>query len=173
MPILRVIFAASDKIAIPAFQKLLELSQNDTSLEIHSVLTAPDAPKGRKKDLSPNEFAEFAENLQKNGKIDASVRFYKPFSLDKDFEAEISALKLDLLVCFAYGKIFSGHFLQIFKYGGINIHPSLLPKWRGPSPIQAALIHRDASTGVVIQRLAAKMDAGEIFARTEFPLTGT
>jgi methionyl-tRNA formyltransferase len=172
----RVIFAASDKIAIPAFQKMLELSQNPPrngpSLEICGIITAPEAPKGRKSDLSPNEFAKFIGELQKEGKLNANFRIYEPFSLDKEAENEISGQKPDLLVCFAYGKLFSEHFLQIFKYGGINIHPSLLPKWRGPSPIQAAIIQREASTGVCIQRLAAKMDSGMIFARSEIPLDG-
>jgi methionyl-tRNA formyltransferase len=87
--------------------------------------------------------------------------------------AHIKALNCSLLVSFAYGKIFPPEFLEIFSMGGINIHPSLLPRYRGPSPIQTAILNLDAETGITIQRLSAELDAGNILAQEAFPLNGT
>jgi methionyl-tRNA formyltransferase len=84
----------------------------------------------------------------------------------------VAALKPDLLVSFAYGKIFGPKFLALFPAGGINIHPSLLPKYRGPTPISAAIINRETETGITIQRLAAEMDTGDILVQETVPLNG-
>jgi methionyl-tRNA formyltransferase len=81
-------------------------------------------------------------------------------------------LRPDLLVSFAYGRIFGPRFLEIFPLGGINIHPSLLPKYRGPSPIPAAILNRDTETGISIQKLAPEMDAGDILVQERIPLSG-
>ncbi|MEN6476673.1 MAG: methionyl-tRNA formyltransferase, partial [Rectinema sp.] len=78
----------------------------------------------------------------------------------------------DLLVSFAYGKIFGPRFLALFPMGGLNVHPSLLPRYRGPAPIPAAILARDAETGVSVQRLALEMDSGELYAVARIPLGG-
>jgi methionyl-tRNA formyltransferase len=85
---------------------------------------------------------------------------------------QVAALKPDLLISFAYGHIFGPRFLGLFPQGGINIHPSLLPRYRGPTPIQAAILARDRETGITIQTLAKEMDAGDILAQERFPLSG-
>jgi methionyl-tRNA formyltransferase len=100
------------------------------------------------------------------------VPLLKPEKLDEAARADIAVLKPDLLVSFAYGRIFGPKFLSLFPLGGINVHPSLLPKYRGATPIPAAILARDAETGVTIQRLALEMDAGDIIAQERFPLTG-
>jgi methionyl-tRNA formyltransferase len=96
----------------------------------------------------------------------------KPEKLDAPAREAAGALKPDLLASFAYGRIFGPKFLSLFPLGGINIHPSLLPKFRGASPIPAAILAGEQETGVTIQKLAPEMDAGDILARETFPLSG-
>jgi methionyl-tRNA formyltransferase len=84
----------------------------------------------------------------------------------------IAGLQPDILVSFAYGRIFPPWFLGIFPQGGVNIHPSLLPRYRGPTPLQAAILAEDRETGITIQTLASAMDAGDILFQEPFPLTG-
>jgi methionyl-tRNA formyltransferase len=97
----------------------------------------------------------------------------KPERLGAEARGEIEALKPDILVSFAYGRIFGPKFLALFPLGGINIHPSLLPAYRGPTPIPQAILNRDRETGISVQRLALEMDSGDILAQEAFPLTGT
>jgi methionyl-tRNA formyltransferase len=96
----------------------------------------------------------------------------KPEKLDSAARALVAELNPDILVSFAYGRIFGPKFLELFPLGGINIHPSLLPKYRGPTPIPAAIINRDTETGVTIQRLAAEMDSGDILVQEKLALDG-
>ncbi len=84
----------------------------------------------------------------------------------------IAQLKPDLLVSFAYGRIFGPRFLALFPKGGINIHPSLLPRYRGPTPIPEAILRRDRETGVSVQRIALGVDEGELLAVERIPLSG-
>jgi methionyl-tRNA formyltransferase len=97
----------------------------------------------------------------------------KPERLGGEARREVEVLGPDVLVSFAYGKIFGPKFLALFPLGGINIHPSLLPAYRGPTPIPQAILNRDRETGISIQRLALEMDSGDILAQEAFPLTGT
>jgi methionyl-tRNA formyltransferase len=96
----------------------------------------------------------------------------KPENLSAAVRDQVAALKPDLLISFAYGRIFGPRFLGIFPQGGINIHPSLLPRYRGPTPIQAAILAGDQETGITIQTLAQEMDAGDILVQERFPLSG-
>ena len=73
---------------------------------------------------------------------------------------------------FAFGKIFKESLLNIFPLGAVNIHPSLLPKYRGPSPITAAILNGDTETGITVQKMAKRMDAGDIYLQEKFPLSG-
>jgi methionyl-tRNA formyltransferase len=84
----------------------------------------------------------------------------------------VAALEPDLLASFAYGRIFGLRFLGLFPLGGINVHPSLLPRHRGATPIPAAILARDRETGVSVQRLALEMDAGDILTQERIPLSG-
>ncbi|NIZ19463.1 methionyl-tRNA formyltransferase [Entomospira culicis] len=147
---MRILFAGTPEIALPTLERLLTLK----GAEVVGVLTNPDAPVGRSKEPQPTPIKRYA--LQKN------IPVYTPQRLDGAFEEQIEALRCDLLVCFAYGKIFKATFLALFAQGGINIHPSLLPKYRGPTPIQAALLAGDSESGITIQRLGLRMDAGDI-----------
>jgi methionyl-tRNA formyltransferase len=91
--------------------------------------------------------------------------------LDAKARKEIAALQCDLLITFAYGHIFGPKFLALFPKGGINIHPSLLPRYRGPSPIPAAILAGDTETGISIQKLALQMDAGDILAMKKISIS--
>jgi len=158
----RVLFAASPAIAVPALESLCRTDK----IELAGVLTNPDSPKGRHGTPAPTEIGEAA------ARICANVPVIKPQKLDGEVREQVSSLKPDMLVSFAYGRIFGPKFLALFPLGGINIHPSLLPKYRGPSPIPAVILNRDNETGISIQKLAAEMDSGDIIAQERFPLTG-
>lgn len=171
---MRIIFAGSPAIAIPSLQRLYTM-YFDGKIELAGIITNADAPKGRKGIPEPTEIAlaaaEYASMLEK--KNIALPCILKPEKLDASFRERVSALNPDLLVSFAYGKIFGPKFLGLFPLGGINIHPSLLPKYRGPSPITAAILNRDDETGISIQKLAHEMDAGDILLQERFRLDGT
>jgi len=158
---MRVLFAGSPAIAIPAFEALC----NTEGIELTGVLTNPDTPKGRHGAALPTEVGGAAEQR-------GITSILKPEKLDAGVREMVGALKCDLLVSFAYGRIFGPKFLALFPLGGINIHPSLLPKYRGPTPVQAAILNRDEVTGITIQLLAKEMDCGDIIMQEELPLTG-
>jgi methionyl-tRNA formyltransferase len=128
------------------------------------VLTNPDTPKGRGQQFEATDVGKAAVKwgapILKAERIDASIR------------ETVGALYPDILVSFAYGRIFGPKFLALFPRGGVNVHPSLLPKYRGASPIQAAILNMDAKTGISIQYLAREMDSGDILLQEELPLTG-
>jgi methionyl-tRNA formyltransferase len=128
------------------------------------LLTKADTPKGRSGKPEPTECALAAAAH--------SIPLLKPEKLDSAAREQTAALNADLLVSFAYGKIFGPQFLALFPLGGINIHPSLLPKYRGAAPIPAAILNRETETGITIQRLAAEMDSGDILIQETMPLDG-
>ena len=101
------------------------------------------------------------------------IPVFTPEHLDASAREVISPLKADLLVCFAYGHIFGPKFLAMFPMGGINLHPSLLPKYRGCTPVPAAILNRDSQTAVTIQTLGLKMDEGDILAQSIVDLNGS
>jgi methionyl-tRNA formyltransferase len=173
---MRVLFAGSPAIAVPVFETLCVLSSRNadgvTKIEIAGVLTNPDTPKGRHASPLPTEVGASAETfLRQLSEQGRAFPLLKPLKLDAPIREQVAALKPDLLVSFAYGKIFGPKFLALFPLGGINFHPSLLPKYRGPSPIQAAILNRDFETGITVQKLALEMDSGNIIAQERFQLT--
>ncbi|MCL2759627.1 MAG: methionyl-tRNA formyltransferase [Treponema sp.] len=160
---MRILFAGSSAIAVPSLEALCNIN----GIELVGVLTNPDSPRGRHGTPVPSDVGEAAERFGSNG-----PRILKPMKLDAAAREQVAALKPDILVSFAYGRIFGPKFLALFPLGGINIHPSLLPKYRGPSPIQAAILNRDTITGISIQTLALDMDCGDILAVEQIPLSG-
>ena len=128
-------------------------------------MSNPPTAKGRHKELTNTPVADFAE---KN-----NIPYFTPEHLDSAVRIEIEKIKPDLLVCFAYGHIFGPKFLSLFKFGGINLHPSLLPKYRGCTPVPAAILNRDKETAVTIQTLSLKMDEGDILGQKLISLDGT
>jgi methionyl-tRNA formyltransferase len=164
---MKVLFAASPAIAVPA----LEALSREEGIEIAGVLTNPDSPKGRHGTPFPTETGEAAQKINKSSAGEKIFPVFKPEKLDASAREKITGTNPDLLVSFAYGHIFGPKFLALFPLGGINIHSSLLPKYRGPSPIQAAILNRDTETGISIQRLFIEMDCGDILAAEKFQLT--
>jgi methionyl-tRNA formyltransferase len=166
---MKVLFAASPAIAVPS----LEALSREEGVEIAGVLTNPDSPKGRRGTPEPTETGIAAEKINKRFAEQGRNTFpiLKPEKLDAFAREQVTAIKPELLVSFAYGRFFGPKFLALFPLGGINIHPSLLPKYRGPTPVQAAILNRDKETGISIQYLGDEMDSGDILAVEKLQLT--
>jgi methionyl-tRNA formyltransferase len=156
----RVLFAGTPEIAVPSLDALA-----GSPHEIVGVLTAVDRPTGRGRRTAAGPVKERAVSL--------GLPILQPDRLGSEIRRAVGELKPDLLVCVAYGRIFGPKFLSLFELGGINLHPSLLPKYRGPAPIPAAILGGDTQTGVTIQALALEMDAGDILAQKSVMLSGT
>ncbi|MBN2875137.1 MAG: methionyl-tRNA formyltransferase [Spirochaetales bacterium] len=156
---MRVLFAGSPEIAVPSLR--IFAARGD----LVGVLTNPPSAKGRGLGVSGTPVARAAEEF--------GVPVLAPERLGPAEREAVAALHPDILVVYAYGTIFGPKFMALFPRGGINAHPSLLPRWRGPSPIPYAILNRDEVTGVSIQRLAPLMDRGDVLSRRVLPLDGT
>ncbi|MDR2535232.1 MAG: methionyl-tRNA formyltransferase, partial [Treponema sp.] len=171
---MRIIFAGSPEIGIPSLEALVKLQLDQTGVEVAGIVTNPDTPRGRSGTPEPTEISAAA--LELSDKLISQgcppIRQFKPEKLSAEARELIGSAVPDLLVSFAYGQIFGPKFLGLFPLGGINIHPSLLPKYRGAAPIPAAILNRDRETGITIQTTALEMDAGDILAQERFPLHG-
>ena len=160
---MKILFAGSPEAALITLKSLYD-SQKQSGFEIAGVLSNPPSAKGRHSEKLPTPVAAFA--LGKN------IPLFEPEHLDSTVRAAIKPLGAELLVSFAYGHIFGPKFLGMFPLGGINLHPSLLPKYRGCTPVQAAILNRDTQTGIAVQKLSLKMDEGDILKQSCFALTG-
>lgn len=171
---MRILFAGSPAIAVPSLNAVFDLEINGKRVTLAGILTNPDSRRRRKGEPEPTELSAAASklNLIRHEMGQTSIIQLKPEKLDIQAREEVNTLSPDLLVCFAYGRIFGPRFLSLFPLGGINIHPSLLPKYRGASPIPAAILARDKETGICIQKLAPEMDNGDILASESFQLSG-
>lgn len=166
---MRILFAGSPAIAVPTFELLAR------TREVVGVLTNPDSPRGRGKRVEPTDIAAAAGriNLERLDRGLPRIPVFKPDRLGPEARDLVSPLGADLLVVVAYGRIFGPKFLALFPQGGINLHPSLLPRYRGCAPIPAAILNRDRETGLSVQRLALEMDAGDLLAVETLSLDGT
>ncbi|WP_423493919.1 methionyl-tRNA formyltransferase [Microbacterium esteraromaticum] len=147
---MRLVFAGTPAVAVPTLRALA--AQHD----IVGVVTRPDAPLGRKRVLTPSPVAEAADEL--------GLPVIKAARLDAEVTAQISALDAELGVIVAYGGIVREPLLSTPTQGWINLHFSLLPRWRGAAPVQRALIAGDTEIGVSVFRLVPALDAGDVFA---------
>jgi len=164
---MRILFAGTPAIAVPSLEAIAAMSGGGEGFVLAGLLTRADSPRGRSGKPEPTECALAAERFSSN-----PIPLLKPEKLDGAAREQTAALNADLLVSFAYGKIFSPQFLALFPLGGINIHPSLLPQYRGPTPIPAAILNRETETGITIQRLAPEVDSGDILLQETVPLNG-
>lgn len=123
------------------------------------VITGEDKPQGRGMTITPPAPKVWA---QEHG-----VRILQPKKLDDDFYKALEALNLDLSIVVAYGKIIKEPMINLPKHGTINVHYSLLPKYRGATPVEAALLAGDTKTGIAIQQMVYDLDAGDIIANKE------
>ncbi|NLA91957.1 MAG: methionyl-tRNA formyltransferase [Spirochaetales bacterium] len=156
---LKILFAANPEIAIPALRAVAE------TFEVVGVLTNPDRPSGRGRNLVPPPIKEEALNL--------NLQVIQAEKLTKAVREEVALLGVNFLISFACGHYFGPKFLDLFSEGSVNIHPSLLPKYRGSAPIQFAILEGDRETGISIQRIAAEIDSGNILSSVVFELDGT
>lgn len=154
----KIIFMGTPEIAAIVLEKLL-----DSGFNIKAVFTRPDKPKGRNKKLAKSPVKLLAE-IQK-------LPIKQPKNKE-ELTKEITKLKPDLIVVAAYGMILPKEVLEVPKYGAINIHPSLLPLYRGPAPISTPILNGDKKTGVTIIKMDEKMDEGDILAQEEIELSG-
>ena len=150
---LQIIFMGTAELSCASLQKLAA----DKSFQILAVITQPDKPKGRELKLTPSPVKLLAEKLH--------LPVWQPLKArDEQFIAELRALKPDLMVVVAYGQILPQAILDIPPHGCLNVHTSLLPKYRGAAPIQWAIANGDAETGVTIMKMDAGLDTGPILS---------
>ena len=161
---LRLLFAGTPSFTIPTLRLLA------TRFNLVGALTSPSTRRGRKMEVQDSEVFDACHSLMNEGFLPQDFPIFTPKKLDDELMASIENLNPDLLVCFAYGKIFTKQFMTLFKKGGINIHPSLLPKWRGPAPIPFAIWYGDDETGVSIQTIKEALDTGDILLQEVFKI---
>ncbi len=153
---MKILFMGTPDIARESLDNLY-----NAGFEICGVVTSPDRPAGRGMKLILSPVKEYA--------IEKNLKIFQPEKIvnNNEFKDEIRSLKPDLVCVVAYGIILPKSFLKIPAFGCINLHPSMLPKYRGPAPIQWAILNGDKKTGVTIMYLNEKMDAGDIIIQEE------
>jgi methionyl-tRNA formyltransferase len=155
---LKVCVASSSLVA----QSAIESLKKNANIDLVCIISNPDKPAGRGQALTENLLAQWANQV--------GMTVKKPIN-----DAEVSRIliedKIDLLITIAYGHILSGSVLEIPTYGCINLHFSLLPKYRGAAPVQWALLNGDNETGVSVFKLEIGMDTGPIFAQKAVPIS--
>lgn len=130
---------------------------------VSGVITSPDKPSGRGQKLSENDFGRFCSEL--------NLPVFKPAS-HAELNEILNLQKPDLVITVAYGRLIKKAELQIPKYGWLNIHFSLLPRWRGAAPVQYAILNGDQDTGVTVFKLDEGMDTGPIYSQSVYKLLG-
>jgi methionyl-tRNA formyltransferase len=151
---LRVIFAGTPKIAVTSLKALID----DPAFDVILVITQPDKPVGRKKIIQESPVKIYA--------LQAGIKVLQPQDINTDYPDSDH----DILVVVAYGQILKQEILDAPRIAPVNLHPSLLPRWRGPSPMKSAILAGDTETGVTIQRMVKKLDAGPILSQMMTPI---
>ncbi len=154
---MKIVFAGTPQAAVPSLALLA-----DSPHDLVGVVTRADAPLGRKRTLTPSPVGQAA--------TDRGLRLLKTNRLDDAATAEIADLAPDLGVIVAYGGLVREPLLSVPRLGWINLHFSLLPRWRGAAPVQRALIAGDARTGAAVFQLVPELDAGAVFAQQSEPI---
>jgi methionyl-tRNA formyltransferase len=154
----RVIFAGTPEFAAQAMQAIVAAGH-----EVALVLTQPDRPAGRGMALQPSPVKRLA--------LDKGIEVFQPVTLkEAAAQAKIAAVGAEVMVVAAYGLILPQAVLDLPRFGCLNIHASLLPRWRGAAPIQRALLAGDAETGVCIMQMEAGLDTGAVLLRGRFSI---
>lgn len=149
-----IIFCGTPEFALPSLEALAA----DHRFDVQLVITQPDKPVGRKKIITPPPVKVAAEHL--------GIPVWQPKNInDSARSPQLAAHSFDFLVVVAYGKILSKELLSLPRIAPVNVHASLLPRWRGASPIEHAILAGDSETGVTVQIMAPKLDAGDILAQ--------
>ena len=147
---MKILYAGSSQSSSEILKALINYNH-----EIVGVISQPDKRSRRSKGLEPSHVSAVAKA--------ASIEAYKPFKLDEDFKEKILSLDFDLLLVVAYGKILPKWLLESSTKMSVNIHFSLLPKYRGASPIQSALLNNDDLTGISVMKMTEGLDEGPVF----------
>ena len=151
--ILKLIFAGTPEFALPSLQALL-----NSSHKICAVYTQPDRPAGRGRKLLMSPVKKLA--------LENKLPVQQPISLrDANEQKKLASFNVDLMVVVAYGLILPPAILTIPRFGCINVHASLLPRWRGAAPIQRAILEGDKETGVTIMQMDEGLDTGEMIKK--------
>ena len=153
---MRIVIFASSKFSIPLLEKL-----HKSEHEICAVYSQPPSISGRGMKLKENEVCLKSREL--------NLKLLFPDNINKDIEInKLEQMKPDIAVVSAYGQILSSKLLRVPKFGFLNLHPSLLPRWRGAAPIERALMAGDKETGVCTIKMIKELDAGPILAKERF-----
>jgi methionyl-tRNA formyltransferase len=153
---MRVVFMGTGDIAIPSFRWLLGAE----GLEVVALVTQPDRPVGRHQELQPPAIKKLA--------LEHGIRVLQPLKMRApESVAEVRALGADLIVVMAYGQILPKGVLDAAKVACLNLHASLLPRWRGAAPIQAAIEAGDAKTGITVMYMDEGLDTGDMLLMRE------
>ncbi len=158
---MNIMFMGTPEISATCLQKLL-----DDGHKVTSVVTREDKPRGRKMVMTPTVVKSLA--------IENGIPTFTPQTLrSEDFEKLLSEYSPELIVVVAYGKILPKNVIDFPKYGCINLHVSLLPKYRGAAPMQRAIMEGERETGVTVMYMDEGLDTGDIIATEKFPISGT
>ncbi len=145
---MKIVFAGSPEFAVPALNALLKAGKN-----VIAVITQPDKPMGRKQILTPTPVKKFAS--------ERGLPVYE-FKKIRENVTELTALNADIMITCAYGQLLTQEVLNCFKSGVWNIHASLLPEFRGASPVQAAVLAGKTHTGVTVMKTELSLDTGDM-----------
>jgi methionyl-tRNA formyltransferase len=156
--VLRVVFFGTPRFAVPTLAALL-----DSRHQVVGVVTQPDRPRGRGRKITAAPVKALA--------VERELQVLQPPTLrDGAITAAVQAWQPDVGVVAAYGQLIPKALLAVPRFGMINVHPSLLPKYRGAAPVHRAVIAGETETGVTIMRVAPKLDSGDMFARRTMPI---
>lgn len=158
MKSLKIIFAGTPDFAAVALQKLIDEQYN-----IVAVYTQPDRPAGRGRKLTPGPVKMLA--LEHNIPVEQPLNFREVGPIEK-----LKSYQADLMVVAAYGLLLPPEVLDVPKYGCLNIHASLLPRWRGAAPIQRAILEGDTETGITIMQMNEGLDTGDMLLKLTTPI---
>ncbi len=156
-----IIFCGTPDFALPSLQALID----DDAFDVTAVITQPDKPVGRKQILTAPPVKTLAQ--------DRAIPVHQPENINSYLPAKIASgeiMKPDFLVVVAYGKILKQVVLDIPKIAPINVHGSLLPRWRGASPVEHAILAGDETTGITVQVMSAGLDEGPTLSMKEIPI---
>lgn len=160
---LRTVFMGTPEFAVPTLEALV---RQKNLCELLAVYTQPDRPAGRRQALKAPPI--------KHKALELKIPVFQPEKLSQPGEFEkLNALQPDIIVVVAYGQILKTDILKLPPLGCVNIHSSLLPRWRGAAPIQWAILSGDTETGVTTMRIAERLDSGNILLQTKTPLLPT
>src|SRR5271165_816587 len=154
-----LVFCGTPRFAVPTLEKLVEAGHS-----VPLVVTQPDRPRGRGMEMAFSPVKEAALRL--------ALPVIQPdkIKVNEGFRAQLSALKADAIIVVGYGRIIPQWMIDLPRFGNLNLHASLLPKYRGAAPIQWAIASGESVTGVTTMRIDAGLDTGDILLQRELPI---